>query len=340
MPDNELGRLSPTDPLYPFLTDVVLRRVLGLAIATPVFDARPLHPRHLVRYTERRSGVDLVGKFFSQKLPVDPPTPGPSYFRALVAHEFANLCRVRALGFDHGPYRVVRPLAVNELLDYVLVEEFAAGPTLDHVIRAALAHHDHAGLYARLTDLAGFLAQLHRRSATGRCADGQVGLSYLGKLLGQLAANGVISRQQQVRLDELRSQWAAGALLHTAPEVLNHGDATPVNFVFGGAGEVVALDLERVRAGDGLTDVGCVAAELKHAFFLTTGDPVAGEPFIQHLYACYAAQLAVSPAEFGVLTARGRFWMGVFELRIARNAWLDVPYRHRLVAEAERCLGG
>jgi Ser/Thr protein kinase RdoA (MazF antagonist) len=207
------------------------------------------------------------------------------------------------------------------------------------VIEVALTRNAHQDLYDRLTDLAAFLAQLHRRSGTGHCVDPQVGLRYLDKLLCQLAAKGVIAPTQRGRLEALRNYWADVELLHTASEVLIHGDATPVNFVFERPGEVVAIDLERVRGGDGMTDLGCVAAELRHAFFLTTGDPAAGEPFIQHLYARYAAQLPVSTAEFGILTARGRFWMGVFELRIARNDWLDLAYRQRLVAEAERCLG-
>ncbi len=338
MQDNYLGVLSAADPLYAFLSDEVLGRVLGLPVETPVFDTWALHPPILMRYTERVSGVALACKFYGKKLPMGNELPGPDYFRALLYQEFHNLFRVREFGFDRAPYRVVRPLAVNERLDYLLVEEFVAGPQLDTVIKAVLAQHDDQHLYARLGDLAGFLARLHRRSVTGRSADFQVGLSYLDKVLLQLATKGVIAPEQRGRLVDLRNYWAEDALLQAAPEVLIHGDATPVNFVFPNRGEVVAIDLERLRLGDGMTDVGCVAAELRHAFYRATGDPAAGEAFIQHLYARYAAQLPVPGAEFGVLTARGRFWMGVFELRIARNDWLDLVYRQHLVAEAERCL--
>jgi hypothetical protein len=130
MQDNYLGVLSSADPLYPFLTDVVLGRVLGLSIPTPVFEVRALHPPLLMRYTERVSGVDLACKFYGKKLPGGSATPEPAYFRAVLDQEFTNLCRVRMLGFDRAPYRVVRPLAVNERLDYALVEEFVQGQSL------------------------------------------------------------------------------------------------------------------------------------------------------------------------------------------------------------------
>ena len=174
MQDNYLGVLPAADPLYAFMSDEVLGRVLGLAVETPVFDTWALHPPILMRYTERLSGVALAGKFYGKKLPAGDAMPSPAYFRALLYQEFHNLLRVRELGFDRAPYRVVRPLAVNERLNYLLVEEFVAGPQLDTVIQAVLAHNDDQRLYARLADLAGFLAQLHCRSATGRSADLQV----------------------------------------------------------------------------------------------------------------------------------------------------------------------
>ena len=62
-----------------------------------------------MRYTERVSGVALAGKFFGKKLPAGEEMPSPAYFRALLYQEFHNLLRVRELGFDRAPYRVVRP---------------------------------------------------------------------------------------------------------------------------------------------------------------------------------------------------------------------------------------
>lgn len=332
------GTLSVHDPLHMFLAEDVLCRVLGSSHTQPVFDVQVVHPVGVLRVTERHTGVDLAAKFFIHKRPADQRHPPPEYFRTLLRREFENLQRLRQLGFDRSPYRVARPLAINDTLDYVLVEEFVSGVQLDAVIHAALVEGRHAQLADRLTDLAGFLASLHRCAPTARPVEPQLGLAYLNKVLHQLTAGDVITPEYCRRLQSLRAQWAALPILASGSEALIHGDATPVNFVFPADREVVAIDLERLAPGDPAADVGCVAAELRHAAFRTTGDPNAVEPLVQHFYARYAAAYDLDHAAFTQLTTRGRFWMGVMELRIARNDWLDLPYRRQLVAEAERCL--
>ena len=340
MEDNYLGLLQKENPLYDFLAHEVLRGVLLINVSRPIFDIHALH-RNLVivRFTERHSGVQIACKFFSRKPPYDPQQPpGPDHFNRVMNQEFDNLCRMWQLGFDRPPYRVVQPLATHAATAYVLAEEYVAGPKLDAFFKGALLEGDEGQLYTRLTDLAAFLAQLHNRTGTKRLADPQVGLGYLGKILQQLLKKQVISTDQAARLERIQDQWAGAGLLDHAPEVIIHGDATPVNFVFPAPGQVVAMDLERLRPGDALADVGCVAAELRHAFFLTTGNSYAGEPFIRHFYACYAGRRCSGNQNFEAMTGRGRFWMGVTELRICRNDWLDLSYRRQLVEEAERCL--
>jgi aminoglycoside phosphotransferase (APT) family kinase protein len=54
-------------------------------------------------------------------------------------------------------------------------------------------------------------------------------------------------------------------------QVWQHGDATPANFLFGPGMDVAAIDLERMKRGDRMFDVGRVAGELLHAF-MNAGD--------------------------------------------------------------------
>ena len=73
-------------------------------------------------------------------------------------------------------------------------------------------------------------------------------------------------------------------------QVWLHGDATPANFLFGHGLDVAAIDLERMKRGDRLFDVGRVAGELQHAFMAATGDAHRAEPFIGHFlweYCCH-----------------------------------------------------
>ena len=93
-----------------------------------------------------------------------------------------------------------------------------------------------------------------------------------------------------------------------------------------------------MRFSDRAIDLGCIAAELKHLFYLLCGDQLASEQYIQHFYNSYADHLSIGGDKFAILTERSRFFMGCFELRIGRNAGLDVEYRGRLIEEAEICL--
>jgi aminoglycoside phosphotransferase (APT) family kinase protein len=251
--------------------------------------------------------------------------------------EFQLLGQARALGLDAPPYQVVRPFAIDEAINCVLVEAYAPGPDLGDTIAAAALHGQSGVLDERLDAVAGFLAALHHRSALGTPVSQAEPLAYFDKLLGQLASWQVIDMDRRRRLERVREDWAVTGVLAGGRQSLVHGDATPAHFLFGGAG-VTAIDLERMHYADPAVDLGCVAAEIKHLMFWHLGDTWAGEPFIQLFYARYAAARHLAPAEFAALTERCRFYMGCYELRIARNSWLDIAYRRRLVEEAAACL--
>ena len=120
-------------------------------------------------------------------------------------------------------------------------------------------------------------------------------------------------------------------------EVIVHGDATPTNFLFDGE-RVTAIDLEMMKWADRCWDLGFVAAELKHHFAWRMGDAWAAEFFIGHFLREYAANYGADTRFFCTITQKLPLFMALGLLRIARNQWLDEPYRKNLLMEAEQCL--
>lgn len=333
-----LGVLPPEDPLYGFLTRDVLEGALGLAGCSPVFDVYALAGFSILfRYVDRQTGADVVGKFYGNKWIDGRQDCEPGLRAARMWQELANLKRARGLGLDGPPREVVRPLAVSEARNCVLIEDFVPGVDLDTHVREAVQSGRSEPLTARLTEVVGLLADLHERSWTAESLNPEDALLVLDKYTRQLAYWEVITEPERERLARLRERWAASGFLAGGRQVLVHGDATPVNFIHRGEHGVTAIDLERLRPGDPTEDLGCLVAELKHLFFWYAHDPWGSEPYIQHVYGMYAG-CRRGVEDFGLLTERGRFRMGCVLLRIARNPWLGLDYRRRLLEKAEECL--
>lgn len=332
-----LATLAPDDPLYALLAGEVWAHQLGIT-TTPIFDVYKLDPSSTAyRYADQVSGAAVVGKFFGNKW-IDGAQDGNMSLRIeLMEREFANLLHVRTLGFDSGQYQVVRPLAMAATINCVLIEDAVPGDDLVSTIHAAVYENAGALLRTRLRLLAGWLAALHRRSAIAKPVVPEHAFAYYDKMLNQLRGWEVIDADQQLRFERLRDDWAASGLLGDAQQALVHGDATPAHFLFQGS-QVTAIDLERMHTADPAADLGCVAAELRHLLSWLKGDTWAGEPYIRHFYASYAAEVGLGKADFAALTERCRFYMGCTELRICRNSWLDLDYRRAFLAEAEHCL--
>lgn len=334
-----LGTLPEHDPLYGLLVGEALG-ALGLSVSRPVFDVYALDGRGVAyRYRERHSGADLACKFYGNRRDSAGRLP-PWRAAELLRREHANLRRARSLGLAAPPHRVVRPLAAAPAINAALVMEYVAGPSLDRFLQAATAEGRVAPLAARLGDLAAFLATLHLRSRSCVPVDPGAGPAYLTRVLGQLAAQGVIDAAQAGRLACLRDAWAARPRAGAPGRSLVHGDVTPVNIVFGPAPEVVALDLERLRADDPAADLGMVAGELCHAFLRTTGSTAGAAPLIAGLMAAYERASALDAAAAADLAERVRPYVGSTMLRICRNDWLDGAYRRALSEEAEQWLVG
>lgn len=329
-----LGTLPEADPLYGLLAGEALG-ALGLAVERPCFEVFALDGRGVAfRYRERHSGADLACKFYGNRASAEGRLP-PWRAAELLRREYANLRRARSLGLTAPPHRVVRPLASAPPINAVLVMEYVAGPSLDVFLKAAVGEGRLADLAARLEDLAGFLATLHARSRTGIPVDPAAGPAYLTRVVGQLAAQGVLSAAQARRLEGLRAAWAAAPRAGAPCRSLVHGDVTPVNVVFGPAPEVVALDLERLREDDPAADLGMVAGELYHAFLRGTGAAAGAAPLVEAMLAAYGRAAGLDAAASEALAERARPYIGSTMLRICRNDWLDGAYRRALSEEAE-----
>ncbi len=321
-----LGTLDPRDPLY----EVLALRVYPYS-RDPLFRVDRLSTHHLVyRYREETTGTAVVGKFFR----LDERNE-----RTLrrIKSEYRNLLSLRYLGFTAYPHSVVKPLSSEEKIGLAVVEEFVRGKDLDHFLRLAASGGAARELKDALWRLASFLCALHDRSAGASIARHEDVGAYFQRIIEKLQRQGVIDRGQGVVYLKQRDRWLRAPFM-LAEEVTVHGDATPTNFIFPGGGDVVAIDLERMRRSDRVFDVGMVCGEVKHAFLWRTGARDASEPFIRHFLKGYCTHFPSPGEAFGVLTRRVPFFMALTELRIARNDWLDWDYRRRLVWEAGECL--
>lgn len=333
------GVLGEREPLYSFLADHIYGEVLELGVEQPIFDFFHLdHSNTVVRYLDRVSGVSVVGKFYGNKW-IDGRQSGEPERRAhLMRQEYEKLLQIRALGFSDYPRRVVRPLATARHLNCLLVEEWAPGHDLDVAVREAVEKGRRDALLRRVADVATFLAELHDRTRSETRVDPRRATGYLQKVTGQLLRWGVISPTRADRLEALARSWGAYGILEVGHRVTTHGDPIPPHFLFESNLGMSCIDVERLTAADAAADVGCVVAELKHLFYLYTGDRWASEPFLRQVYATYISKLPSGTEDPLVLTARGRFFMGCYLLRIARNDWLELGYRRALIEEAELCL--
>ena len=324
-----MGTLARRDPLYDYLADEVMPRAEH-GVKDPIFHVCRLPGSNMVyKYSEERSDFKMIGKFYSFSK--------PHKARKLKA-EFENLRKARALGLTSLPNYVVKPLGQDKKMGLGLLEEYVPGKDLDHYVKKAVYEGRHGRLRERLTDLAFFLAELHKRTGLTKGLDLSPSIDYFAKILHKLKGNGLLDDDMARHLTNLRNRWRERDYMHNDQQVLIHGDATPTNFIFPKEDGVVAIDLERMRTGDRMFDVGMVCGELKHAFMWRIGDRFAAEPHIKHFLSEYARHFGHGDRVYWSVVRRNPFYMAVTELRIARNSWLDREHRVRLIRESEQCL--
>ena len=321
-----LGTLDYSDPLY----EILLTQVFP-DVREPVFHVDRISHRRVFKYTEEKSRIAIVGKFFR--------LDDVKQERVLrIKGEYDNLHTIRRYGFNAHPNFVVRPISREESIGLALVEEFIQGKDLDYYLKKAIYRGDKDSLRERLSMLASFLYALHAKTKSDNTVKLNSAYSYFLKIVHKLSKQNVISGYEMNQYLKLVDRWLSRPLLQKPKDVIVHGDATPTNFIFTAGGDIVAIDLERMKNADAVLDIGMVCGELKHAFLWRTGNPYEAEPFIRYFFKSYASHFPNPKKAFMEITVRNPFYMALTELRIARNDYLGWDYRKMLAHEAMECL--
>jgi thiamine kinase-like enzyme len=321
-----LGKLEYADPLYEILSSKVCPDVTD-----PIFHVNSMSNRSVYKYTEEKTSIATIGKFFNLN--------DPKHDRMLrIKGEYDKLQKIRGYGFDTAPNYVVRPISRENRIGLALIEEFVHGKDLDHYFKKAIYEGDGASLKKQLSKLASFLYIFHKKTEKTEYVElGSVNV-YFQKILNKLCQQEIIDASDKKEYLKLADKWLDKTLLQKTKNGIVHGDSTPTNFIFTGRGDVVAIDLERMKQADPVYDIGMVCGEIKHAFLWRTGNRYKAEPFIRHFLESYASQFHDRKKAFKEITTRNSFYMAMTELRIARNDYLDLNYRKKLADEALQCL--
>ena len=322
MNGNYVGYVAGNDPLHGFLTGIIRDR-MGVREPQPAYRAFRLSGSNEVyAYQEKSSGAKVICKFYGSRF-------------GGARQEYEGLKMLRRYKLVGSPHHVIRPLGLSRDINGVLAVEYYAGEQFSHAIARATRHRDDDHLYWRLKALAYFLATQHNWTANGATVDFDPDSRYFDKVLGRLKDAGRIGQWDVDELAWLRDLWRERPRMWQDRQVWLHGDATPANFLFGQGLDVAAIDLERMKRGDRMFDVGRVAGELQHAFMSAVGDWRCAEPFMGHFLWEYSCHFPDRQRTFESITARLPFYMALNLLRIARNGYIDPDYGGRLVDQAK-----
>jgi phosphotransferase family enzyme len=328
-----VGYVAGHDPLHPFLARI-LRDHMGVCQPQPAFRVFRLSGSNEVyAYEEKFSGAKVICKFYGTRFGWDRDKATWAARR-----EYEGLETLRRYNLVGSPHHVIRPLGVSGDINGVLAVEYYSGEEFSHAITRATRHGDDTHLYWRLKALAYFLATQHNRTANGAGVDFDPDCRYFDTVVGRLRQADRIGEWDVDELSWLRECWRDRPRMWQDRQVWLHGDATPANFLFGRGLDVAAIDLERMKRGDRMFDVGRVAGELQHAFMTAVGDWRRAEPFIGHFLWEYSCHFPDRRRAFESITARAPYYMGLNLLRIARNDYIGRDYGGRLVHRAKELL--
>jgi aminoglycoside phosphotransferase (APT) family kinase protein len=328
-----VGYVAGDDPLHGFLSRII-RDLMGVREGQPAFRAYRLSGSNVVyAYQEKFSHVKVICKFYGPRFS---PDLDKAAWKA--RQEYEGLETLRRYNLIGSPHHVIRPLDFSRDINGVLAVEYYAGEEFSHAIARATQHRDDAHLYWRLKALAYYLATQHNRTANGAGVDFDADCGYFDTVAGRLRKTNRIGSHDADELSRLRDRWRDRPRMWQDQQVWLHGDATPANFLFGDGMDVAAIDLERMKRGDRMFDVGRVAGELQHVFMRDSGDWRNAEPFIGHFLWEYSSHFPDREQTFESITARAPFYMALNLLRIARNGYISQDYGRRLVRQAKRML--
>jgi aminoglycoside phosphotransferase (APT) family kinase protein len=328
-----VGYVEGEDPLYSFLSKIMRDR-LGVGepqLAFRVF--RLSGSNEVYAYEEKFSGAKVICKFYGTRFRTDLDKAA-----WMARQEYEGLKTLRRYNLVGSPHHVIRPLGLCRDINGVLAVEYYAGEEFSHAIARATQQRDDAHLYWRLKALAYFLATQHDRTANGATVDFDPDCRYFDTVVGRLRKARRIGQRDIEELSRLRNRWRERPQMWQDRQVWLHGDATPANFLFGPGMDVAAIDLERMKRGDRMFDVGRVAGELQHAFMRDCGDRHRAEPFIGHFLWEYSCHFPGPEQTFESITARAPYYMALNLLRVARNGYIAQHYGSRLVTQAKRLL--
>jgi aminoglycoside phosphotransferase (APT) family kinase protein len=328
-----VGYVAGEDPLHGFLSGIMRDR-LGVRepqLAFRVF--RLSGSNEVYKYEEKFSGTKVICKFYGTRFRTDLDKAA-----GMARQEYEGLETLRRYQLVGSPHHVIRPLGLCRDINGVLAVEYYAGEEFSQAIARATQHRDDEHLYSRLKALAYFLATQHNRTANGATVDFDPECRYFDTIVGRLRKADRIGQRDSGELSGLRDRWRDRPQMWQDRQVWLHGDATPANFLFGHDMDVAAIDLERMKRGDRMFDVGRVAGELQHAFMRDCGDRHRAEPFIGHFLWEYSCHFPDREQTFQSITARAPYYMALNLLRIARNGYIGQDYSRRLVKQAKRLL--
>src|SRR5712691_6071029 len=280
-----VGYVAGHDPLHDFLSTIIRDR-MGVREPQPAFRVFRLCGSNVVyAYEEKFSAAKIICKFYG-------PRFGSDRDKAawMARQEYEGLKTLRGYNLVGSPHHVVRPLGFSRDINGVLAVEYYSGEEFSQAIRRATQQQDDAHLYWRLKALAYFLATQHNRTANGAEVDFDTDCRYFDTVAGRLRNTHRTGHDDIRELSRLRDRWRDRPRMWQDQQVWLHGDATPANFLFGDDMDVAAIDLERMKRGDRMFDVGRVAGELQHAFMRAVGDRHRAEPFIAYFlweYSCH-----------------------------------------------------
>ncbi|QNK82015.1 phosphotransferase [Nakamurella sp. PAMC28650] len=323
------GYVSRQDAMYDFLWTLMSDR-LGIRESRPAFRVFRFNGSNEVYgYEEKASGARLICKFYGRKYGADTDRAA-----RLASQEYQSLETLRGYGLAGSPHHVIRPLGFERDINCVLALEYYDGEQFSQAIARAIHHGHHAHLYWRLTSLAYYLATQHNRTANGQGVDFNCDTGYFGTLVGKLQRRDKLGQWDADEFLWLSDRWRERPRMWNDQQVWLHGDATPANFIFGHGLDAAAIDLERMKRGDRMFDIGRVAGELQHAFMSATGEHRRAEPFIGHFLWEYSCHFPDRHRAFESITSRNPYYMALNLLRIARNDYVDQDYAGRLVGQA------
>ncbi len=328
-----VGYVAGHDPLHDFLSRTIRDR-MGVREPHPAFRVFRLSGSNVVyAYEEKFSTAKIICKFYGPRF-----SPDLDKAAWMAQQEYEGLKTLRRYNLIGSPHHVIRPLGYSRDINGMLALEYYSGEEFSHAITRATQHRDDAHLYWRLKALAFFLATQHIRTANGAGVDFEPDCRYFDRVVGRLKKAHRIGQPDIDEFSGLRDRWRDKPQMWEDQQVWLHGDATPANFLFGNGMDVAAIDLERMKRGDRMFDVGRVAGELQHAFMSAVGDRHRAEPFIGHFLWEYSYHFPDRERTFESVTARAPYYMALNLLRIARNDYIGRDYGGRLVRQAKKLL--